>query len=140
MQHRPEEVARNTIEQNGGEYTTGVIDLLALFGREHLTDRARWQIRQALLSQGVGSDPDLREVERSDSVRLFLVEEARAVVAPTAGSSGAGRSARSRLRPKTWKGWTAYAVLGLVILATVVGDSEESHDSRPAADTVEQAP
>ena len=76
MQHRPEEVVRYTVEQNGGDYTTTVIDLLSLFGRQQLTDRARCEIRQALLGQGVGTDPDLLTIDRSEAVRLFLLESA----------------------------------------------------------------
>jgi hypothetical protein len=56
MQPRPEEIARYTVEQNGGEYTTSVADLLALFGRKQLTDRARQETRDALASEQVGTD------------------------------------------------------------------------------------
>jgi hypothetical protein len=34
MEHTPEQVARYTVEHNGGEYGTTVVDLLELFGRE----------------------------------------------------------------------------------------------------------
>jgi hypothetical protein len=130
MKHRPEDVARYTVEQNGGEYTTSVRDLLALFGCEELTDRTRWQIDRALLTQGVQTDPELLETEESESVRLFLVEPAPAAVAPRR---------RNRLRPRTWKGWTAYGVAALLILAAIPGDSEGPGDSRPAADSARQA-
>jgi hypothetical protein len=131
MEHRPEEVVRYTVEQSGGEYVTDVPDLLSLFKRRQLTKRARREIRDALERQGVAAEPDLLNVNRSDEVRLFLVE--RAPVAP-AGVAGVVTPLARRLRPRTWKGWTVYAVAALFIVAALGAESEESQDSRSAAE------
>jgi hypothetical protein len=137
VHHRPEEVVRYTVEKNGGKYTATVLDVMSLFGRKQLTDRARWRIRQALLDQGVVTDPDLLVADRSEELRLFLGEPAPgAAVAP--GPPGVAPVGRGRLLPATWKGWTAYGVAVLVILAVVAGDSDNADNNRPAADTVNQ--
>lgn len=130
MAHRPEEVVRYTVEQSGGEYVTDVPDLLSLFKRRQLTDRARREIRDALQRQGVGTDPDLLAVQRSDRVRLFLLEK-RPV---TAGAAAGVLPLARRLRPRTWKGWTIYAAVAVFIVAALAGESEESQDSRPGAE------
>jgi hypothetical protein len=136
---RPEEIVRFTVEQNGGEYVTGVPDLLAVFRRRQLTDRARREIRDALRRQAVGTEPDLMAVQRTDRVRLFLVDHSFAAAAPTGAPppiAAAGASLGRRLRPRTWKGWTAYGVAALFIIGALAGDSEEpgSQDGSPGAD------
>jgi hypothetical protein len=141
MQHRPEEIARYTVEQNGGEYTTSVPDLLALFGRKQLTGSARVELRDALASEEVGTDPDLSEVRRSALVRLFLLESQQTGTAPIGANSGKSTAPplwRRRLRPRSWKGWLAYGVAALLIVALLAGDSEEAQEATPADRSVEQ--
>jgi hypothetical protein len=130
MAHRPEEVVRYTVEQSGGEYVTDVPDLLSLFKRRQLTDKARREMRYALQRQGVGAEPDLLAIQRSDRVRLFLLERQ-----PVSAGAAFVPLAR-RLWPRTWKGWTVYAVIAVFIVAALNGESEESHDSRPVAERI----
>ena len=134
MEPRPEEVARYTVEQSGGEYTTNVSDLLGLFGRQQLTDLARREIRDALHSEGVGTDPDLLALERADQVRLFLLAHAPGTEFNQLSTTRPSR--RQRLRPRTWKGWTGYGIAALLIVAALAGDSEEPRENRPATETV----
>lgn len=119
----PERVARHTVEQNGGEYITTVSDLLALFGRQNLTDGARAEIRDALGRSGVGTEPQLDRVERTDRVRLFLVQHQAAPLVTS------GRSSWAWLRPRTWKGWLGYAAVAFVVIVAIVGGSEEERSS-----------
>lgn len=140
MGHRPEKIVRYTVEQNGGEYVTGVPDLLELFERQQLTDSARREIRDALLGQGVAAEPDLMTIERSDEVRLMLVESQPAAAAQTPSVPPRARVAASgmrRLRPRTWKGWTVYGVAALFIIAALAGDPEQAEDSVPVAEPAE---
>lgn len=136
-QHPPQEVARYTVEQNGGSYTTTTVDLLALFGRQQLTDQARQEIRSALAGEGVSTEPDVLIIERSQDIRLFLTERQ-----PTADAQRttviSGASWLRRFRPTTWKGWTAYAIATLLIIGALTGDSEQPRDSRSAAATARQ--
>lgn len=124
MQHRPEEVARYTVERNGGEYTTDITDVLSLFGRKQLTDAARKEVREALQAQRVGTDPDLLVAQRSDPVRLFLLE-AGPVRPP------ARRSLLNRTRPRTWKGWLGYGFVALLIALAVSPDAKEAAKTQP---------
>jgi len=130
---RPEDVARYTVEQRGGEYVTDVPDLLSLFGRQQFTDSARRDLRQALHDVGVGTDPDLLVAERSDALRLFLLQE-RAV---SGFATGRSQAMWKRMRPRSWKGWTAYGFALLLVIAAIDG-SDDSNDPVPAATTVEQ--
>jgi hypothetical protein len=143
MARRPEEVIRSTVEQNGGEYVTDVPNLLAFFGRQQLTDQARQEMREALLQQGVFAEPDLLRIHIADKVRLFLVDYQTTAFAGSSGApsaSGLVVSLAQRLRPRTWKGWTIYAVAALFIIAALAGESEETQDSRPAAEQTEAEP
>jgi hypothetical protein len=133
MARQPEEVVRYTVERSGGEYVTDVPDLLSLFNRRKLTDRARRDIRDALWREGVAAEPDLLTVERSEQVRLFLVERESPPYSVSVGAAVAVLPLARRLRPRTWKGWTVYAVAGVFIVAALAGGPEESQDSRPAA-------
>jgi hypothetical protein len=128
MQHRPEEVARHTVEQNGGEYATDIPDLLSLFGHQQLTDAARQEIRQALQRAQVATDPDLLVAKGADSVRLFLLEVEQ--VRPA-------RSGLSRLRPRTWKGWVAYAFAALLIVAALTPDSKDATEPKATTDAAQ---
>jgi hypothetical protein len=128
MQHRPEEVARHTVEQNGGEYATDIPDLLSLFGHQQLTDAARQEVRQALQSVGVGTDPDLLVAQGRDSVRLFLLDVVQV---------RAARSGLSRLRPRTWKGWVGYAFAALLIIIALTPESKDSSEPRTKTEAVE---
>jgi hypothetical protein len=141
MQSRPEEIARYTVEQNGGEYRASVPDLLALFGRKQLTDSARHEIRDALARQQVGTDPDLSEIRRSDVVRLFLLESQQIGAAPIGADSVHSTTPsawRRRLRPRTWKGWLAYSFAALLILAALTGDSKETQEAASRGEAVER--
>ena len=143
MQHRPEVIARYTVEQNGGEYSTEVLDLLSLFGRQKLTELARREIGDALLREGVATEPELDEVRRSDSVRLFLLESQQA---PRRATSLAPRGQRhvpplvGRLRPRTWKGWLAYGLAALFIVGLLAGGSEDPEEAAPVAQEIGASP
>jgi hypothetical protein len=141
MQPTPEQVARYTVDQNGGEYTTDVPDVLALFGRQQLTDAARREIRDALQSVEVGTDPDLLVAKPSDKIRLFLLQREWVAATPEKSRSrpSSTRTWRERLRPHTWKGWLIYGFLFLVIVGALTQDSEEPKQAVPAAKTVEQS-
>jgi hypothetical protein len=144
MSYPPEQVARYTVERNGGRYRTDVPDLLSLFGRKQLTVAARQELRDALWQQGVTTEPDLLTVERSDAIVLLLVERQPDAFHQSAASQGGrGSSWRERLRPRTWKGWTAYGVASLFVLGALVGGEDESRESKPvraSADQVATAP
>ena len=134
MGHRPEEIARYTVEQNGGSYSTDVPDLLALFDRQQLTDTARHQVSDALRREGIGTDPDLSVIDRSQDVRLFVLQPATSwmpIQKPPA--SRASNALLRRIRPRTWKGWTAYGVAALVVLGLLTGDAEESTTESPGS-------
>jgi hypothetical protein len=134
MQHRPEEVARYTVERNGGEYTTDIPDLLSLFGRKQLTDAARQEVREALRQVHVGTDPDLLVAHRSDSVRLFVLAPQRIRAAAVAPDASGGRSWVGRLRPRTWKGWVAYGLAALFIAVALMPDAKQSTEATPEAE------
>ena len=72
MQSITQQIARRTVERNGGEFTTDVSELLRLFDRRSLTENARREIRQSLRSVGVRTDPDLMVAVRRAPIRLFL--------------------------------------------------------------------
>jgi hypothetical protein len=139
---KPHEVARYTVEQSGGEYVTPLPDLLALFGRKQLTDRARDEIRGALAREGVGTEPDLFDVRRSDTVRLFLMaREPVRFSAPAARPSGpAAHSWWESLRPRGWKGWAFYGIAGLLIVGALAGDSEDSGEPRSVTEGAGREP
>ncbi len=61
------------VEQNGRSYHTDVRDLLALFGRQQLTTKARLELSQELMRVGVAVRPDLSLVERNDPIELFIL-------------------------------------------------------------------
>jgi hypothetical protein len=133
MQATPEQIARHTVDQNGGEYTTDAADLLELFNRQQLTETARKEVRDALESVGVGTDPDLFVATRADKIRLFVLQREWVEAAPSRTGW------QERLRPRTWKGWLVYGVVGIVILSAVFGGSEEPKQAVPAAQTVEES-
>ena len=135
--HRPEAIARHTVQQNGGEYVTDVPDLLALFGRQQLTNAARRDVRAALQDVGVGTDPDLLVAKRSDAVRLFLLQ--RESVGGTVGwSSRPGWL--TRFRPHSWKGWLVYGFVALLLLGAMTGDSENATDPGPGQTVGSETP
>jgi hypothetical protein len=134
MQSPPEQVARYTVERNGGEYETDVADLLGLFGRENLTDAAREEVRTALQSVDIGTDPDLLVAQRADPIRLFVLDRQAAWHSPPPQARSAWRP---RFRPRTWKGWLAYGVVALVILSAIFGDSNEPQHTAPASQRVD---
>jgi hypothetical protein len=155
-QHRPQDVARNTVEHYGGSHTTDVASLLALFGQENLTDRARAELTIALRDVGLAVEPDLFHVERDDLVNLFPVDSAPvpepAVSRPVGGPVGilgAARQRGKRLVPRTWKGWLAYGVVALFVLVALTGDPDDgdpggsptpsSKDVAPETDNAEEA-
>ena len=139
MQPTPEQIARHTVDQNGGEYTTDVPDLLALFNRQQLTDTARREVQEALQSVGLGTDPDLWVATRTDQIRLFVTEQERVSRAAVGSSSRSGiRALQERLRPRSWKLWVAYGVVLLVVLSLVTQDSDNSKPATPASETIEQ--
>jgi hypothetical protein len=45
-----------------------------------------------------------------------------------------------RLRPRTWKGWVLYGFLALLLLGTLLGDSEESKQPVQAKQSAQGAP
>jgi len=134
--YSPAEIVRYTVEQNGGEYTTDIPDLLSLFGRRQLTDKARRDIREALNGQGVGADPDLLTVVRDDHVRLFLLEQSAVALAQAPPRHPTSWTAR--FRPRTWKGWLAYGVAALLLIGALASGSEEPQVARQAVETVKQ--
>jgi hypothetical protein len=138
MQPAPEQVARYTVDQNGGEYTTDVPDLLSHFGRQQLTDVAWREVRDALQSVGVGTDPDLWVASRTDAIRLFVAE--REWVPSTSGrrASGGVHALQERLRPRSWRAWVAGAAVLLVVLTLVNQDSDKPKPATPASQTIEQ--
>jgi hypothetical protein len=140
MQPTPELIARHTVDQNGGEYTTDVVDVLGLFGRQQLTEKARREIRDALQSVDVGTDPDLLVAERDDAIRLFVLQREWEMSGPRVGYSSPARTRTRpvRVRPRSWKGWLAYAVVLLVILGAVTQDSDEPKQSTPTSQTIER--
>src|SRR5215213_6039977 len=133
---RPQDVARYTVEQNGGEYVTDVPDLLSLFAQRQLNDATRREIRVALQGVGLGTDPDLFVAQESDPLRLFLLQE-RAVAQPGGWSTQPGLL--TRIRPRSWKGWTVYGCALLLVIGAINGGSDDGKDPVPAAETVEQA-
>ena len=137
MQSPPEQVARYTVERNGGEYTTDVPDLLELFGRENLTDAARREVRDALQSVDVGTDPDLFVAQRTDAVRLFLLERQRAWSTPASATVPAARTWAVRLLPRSWKGWLVYAFVALLLVGALTEDSPDTDRAVPAGETVD---
>jgi hypothetical protein len=139
MQPTPEQIARHTVDQNGGEYTTDVPDLLALFGRQQLTDVARQEVREALDSVGVGTDPDLWVANRTDAIRLFVAEREWVPTTSSGPSSGGVRALQQRPRPRSWKAWVAVAVVALVVLSLVTQDSNNPKPATPASETIEQS-
>jgi hypothetical protein len=126
MSERPERVARRTVEQHGGSYTTDVPDLLSLFGRKQLTHRAREEVRAALHREGLDTDPDLLSVNRRAHIRLFVADRGRASVRP---------GIAAMLWPRSWKGWTAYGVAVVLLISALSGGPEEdgSPDTRSTA-------
>jgi hypothetical protein len=134
--YSPAEIARYTVEQNGGEYTTDIPELLSLFGRRQLTVKARQEIREALSGEGVGTEPDLLTVVRTDQVRLFLLERAAVAIAPLPARQPAAW--RPHVRPRTWKGWLAYGLAALLLVVVVASGSEEPRVARQAVETVKQ--
>jgi pyruvate/2-oxoglutarate dehydrogenase complex dihydrolipoamide acyltransferase (E2) component len=141
MQPTPAQTARRTVDVNGGEYRTAVPDLLALFNRQQLTQDVRQEIRDALQSEGVGTDPDLLVAQPTDGIRLFVLERQWVASAPErVHSRPAGMSARqNRLRPRSWKGWLVYGLVLLLIIGAVAQDSDEPKQAVPAAQTVEES-
>jgi hypothetical protein len=139
---RPAEIARHTVERNGGEYWTSVVDLLSLFGYSELTDHEREEIRDALRAEQVGTDPGVFALETGDQVRLYLLAPQGAFTTSVPAGSEEPASPRrtlmQQLRPQTWKGWSGYAVAAVLIVAAIAGDSDEPQDVRPAAETVEE--
>jgi hypothetical protein len=119
MQSITEQIARNAVDRNGGEYTTDVPDLLKLFHRQQLSDPARHEIREALQSVGVGTDPDLLFARREEPIRLFLVRHHWVRTCLTAT-----RGWRVLLRPRSWKGWAAYGAAAAVALSMAIQDPE----------------
>src|SRR5215208_2866186 len=133
MRPTPEQIARHTVDENGGHYSTDVPDLLELFGRQQLTDKARQEVRDALQSVDVGTDPDLLVATRADTIRLFVVQREWVAAPPRTTPS------LPRFLPRTWKGWLAYGVIALVVLSAVFGDSDKGKRAVPASQTVERA-
>jgi pyruvate/2-oxoglutarate dehydrogenase complex dihydrolipoamide acyltransferase (E2) component len=141
MQPTPEQTARHTVDVNGGEYRTDVPDLLALFNRQQLTPAVRQEIRDALQSVGVGTDPDLLVAQPTDAIRLFVLQRHWVLSAPERvhpRSSGT-RALEERLRPRSWKGWVACGFVLLLILIALTQDSEEPKQAVPAAQTVDES-
>jgi hypothetical protein len=134
--YSPAEIARYTVEQNGGEYTTDIPELLSLFGRRQLTVKARQEIREALSGEGIGTEPGLFTVVRTDQVRLFLLERAAVAMAPPPARQPAVW--RPHVRPQTWKGWLAYSLAALLLVVVLASGSEEPQVARQAVETVEQ--
>lgn len=136
--HTPREIVRQTVEENGGEYVTTVAEVLALFGRQSLTDLARREMRGALQREGIGSEPAIETLERTDMVRLFLVApqaEKRTSLAwlhlpsEPGPPSGVARLLRpwepppgsllARLQPRTWKSWLARGVVSILVVVAI---------------------
>ena len=147
-QHRPQDVARNTVEHYGGNHTTAVASLLGLFGRENLTDKARAELTMLLLDVGIAVEPDLFHVERDDLVNLFPVDS-DPVPDPAVGRPAGrpvevpstARERRTRLVPRTWKGWVAYGVLALFVLVALTGDPDDGDNGgSPAPSSNDVAP
>jgi predicted nucleic acid-binding Zn-ribbon protein len=134
--HRPEDIARYTVERNDGQYATDVPDLLSLFGRQQLNDAARQEVRTALRDVGVGTDPDLLVAQQFDQIRLFLLQEEEIPAASAGWSSGPGLLAR--LRPRTWKGWLGYSVALVLVIVALSDSSEDSTRPTPVSETVEK--
>lgn len=141
MQPTPEQTARHTVDVNGGEYRTDVPDLLALFNRQQLTQDVRQEIRDALQSVGVGTDPDLLVAQATDVIRLFVLERQWVASAPEKvhPPRTAPLARQNRLRPRSWKGWLVYGLVLLLIIGAVTQDSDEPKQAVPAAQTVEES-
>ena len=118
----PAEIVRHTVELNGGTYQTDARDLLGLFGRENLTDKARSALTAALAGVGVGVRPDLSLIERTDPIELFMIEPAAAAAAQAPPPVRRPSRGWGKLQPRSWKGWLAYGFVGLVLLAALTGD------------------
>jgi hypothetical protein len=134
--YSPAEIVRYTVEQNGGEYTAEIPELLSLFGRRQLTVKARQEIGETLRGEGVGVEPDLLTVVRTDQVRLFLLEQSAIATAPLPATHPTAW--KPRVRPRTWKGWLAYGLAAVLLVAALASGSEEPQVARQAVETVQQ--
>ncbi len=138
VQGDPAEVALHTVEQNGGTYRTDVSDLLGLFGRQQLTAKARSELGQRLAGVGIGVRPDLSLVERNDPVELYILEPATAATAAAPPQAARSPAAWDKLRPRTWKGWMAYGLVGLVLFSAVTGDDPTENGGSGADPTFQE--
>jgi hypothetical protein len=124
----PAEIARYTVEENGGKFVATVSEVFDLFGYSEIDAARRGAIRRALRDEGVTTKPDLRWAAPSRKVELSLTRWR--VPGPIAAVPW------QRARPQSWKGWTVIGV-GFLLLVAVLGggsdDSNKASESQPAA-------
>jgi hypothetical protein len=115
---------RASVEREGGSLAVGVRELRDAFGRTRLTDKARWDIEDALGRVGVGCRPSLAAVELTETVVLFVTDRRPRSPRPSERSGPPSSSPPQSPDPGAGPGPLTGAGSGVVAaggLATVIG-------------------